>query len=67
MTQSQWQAAGQLGCQGTAEVLELLATLSSPEEILALRPSSALQSRVQTLLQKKPVNDHIPVLLRRQV
>ncbi len=48
----QWQAAGQPGFQGTAEVLELLATLPSPEEILALRPSEALQARVQVLLRK---------------
>ncbi len=48
----QWQAAGQPGFQGTSEVLELLATLPSPEEILALRPSTALQTRVQTLLEK---------------
>ena len=48
----QWQAAGQPGFQGTAEILELLATLPSPEEILALRPSEALQARVQALLEK---------------
>ena len=48
----QWQAARQPGFQGTAEVLELLATLPTPEEILALRPSNALQSRVQALLEK---------------
>lgn len=48
----QWQAAGRPGFQGTAEVLELLATLPSPEEILALRPSEALQARVQALLEK---------------
>jgi hypothetical protein len=48
----QWRAAGQPGFQGTAEILELLATLPSPEEILALCPSEALQARVQTLLEK---------------
>lgn len=48
----QWQAAGQPGFQGTAEILELLATLPSPEEILALRPSDALQARVEALLEK---------------
>lgn len=48
----QWQAAGQPGFQGTAEILELLATLPTPEEILALRPSEALQERVQLLLEK---------------
>lgn len=48
----QWQAAGQAGFQGAAEVLELLANLPSPEEILELRPSQALHTRVQTLLEK---------------
>lgn len=48
----QWQAAGQPGFQGAAEILELLATLPSPEEILALQPSEALQARVQALLEK---------------
>lgn len=48
----QWQAARQPGFQGAAEILELLATLPSPEEILALRPSKAFQDRVQTLLDK---------------
>ena len=48
----QWQAAGQSGFQGSVEILELLATLPSPEEILALRPSDAFQSRVQALLKE---------------
>ena len=48
----QWQAAEQPGFQGASEILELLATLPSPEEILALRPSGTLQERVQALLEK---------------
>ena len=48
----QWQAAGQHGFRGAAEILELLATLPSPEEILALHPSEAFQARVQELLEK---------------
>jgi hypothetical protein len=48
----QWQASEQPGFQGAAEILELLATLPSPEEILALRPSDSLQARVQALLEK---------------
>ncbi len=48
----QWQAAGQAGFQGAAEVLELLANLPAPEEILALQPAEALHTRVQTLLEK---------------
>ncbi|MFO0760790.1 MAG: hypothetical protein U0359_30215 [Byssovorax sp.] len=37
---------------GTAAVLEFLATLPTPEETLALRPSPALQQRVSALLEK---------------
>jgi hypothetical protein len=37
---------------GAAHVLELLAGLPSPEEILSLRPSDRLQARVQELLEK---------------
>ena len=37
---------------GVAELLEKLASLPSPEEILALRASPALQERIDTLLQK---------------
>lgn len=48
----QWQAAGQPGFQGTADILELLVTLPSPEEILALHPSAILQQRMQQLLEK---------------
>lgn len=46
------EAEGQLGFDGAADVLEFLAGLPSPEEVLALRPSSALQSRIETLLDK---------------
>jgi hypothetical protein len=45
-------AAGQPGFQGAAELLEFLAGLPTPEEILALRPSEALQARVKSLLEK---------------
>jgi hypothetical protein len=37
---------------GTSEVLEFLATLPSPEETLALRPSPKLQARMTELLEK---------------
>jgi hypothetical protein len=37
---------------GLADVLEVLASLPSPSEVLALRPSSALQQRIETLLSK---------------
>ena len=45
-------ASSQIGFAGTAEVLEFLATLPTPEEIIALRPSEALQSQVSNLLEK---------------
>jgi hypothetical protein len=37
---------------GASGVLEFLATLPSPEETLALRPTPALQKRVAELLEK---------------
>ena len=37
---------------GLADVLEVLARLPSPSEVLALRPSSALQQRIEALLAK---------------
>jgi hypothetical protein len=40
------------GFPGVAPVLELLATLPNPSEILDLRPSEQLQKRVDQLLEK---------------
>ena len=40
------------GFPGAAALLELLATLPTPQEILELRPSPELQSRIDTLLEK---------------
>ena len=40
------------GFVGVADVLEMLARLPTPEEIVALRPSAALQARLDTLLEK---------------
>ncbi len=45
-------AAAQPGFVGASRVLELLAGLPAPEELLALRPSDALQARVSALLEK---------------
>lgn len=45
-------AASQSGFRGTAQVLEFLASLPSPNEILALHPTHELQTRVETLLEK---------------
>jgi len=38
--------------QGLAQVLEKLAELPTPQEVLALRPSSELQARISELLVK---------------
>jgi hypothetical protein len=35
-----------------ADVLGILAALPTPEEVLALRPSAALQQRIEELLEK---------------
>ncbi|WP_236146302.1 hypothetical protein [Leptolyngbya iicbica] len=48
----EWTAQGQSGFSGLAEVLEVLASLPSAEEILALQPSAALQQQVTQLLEK---------------
>lgn len=45
-------AAGQPGFKGMAEVLETLAKLPTPQEVLALRPSPSLQERIDSLLEK---------------
>jgi hypothetical protein len=45
-------ASAQAGFSGASEVLEFLAGLPAPEEILALRPAPALEERVRTLLEK---------------
>jgi rubrerythrin len=45
-------AGAQVGFTGAAEVLEFLAKLPSPEQIIALRPSEALQTQISSLLEK---------------
>ncbi len=45
-------AESQVGFTGAAEVLEFLAALPSPEEIIALRPSDSLQAEISRLLEK---------------
>lgn len=45
-------AQGQPEFEGISQVLEFLASLPTPEEIIALCPSEALQSRVSALLEK---------------
>jgi len=48
----EFHAAAQGGFEGAGEVLEFLATLPAPEEILQLRPSERLQHRIEELLEK---------------
>lgn len=45
-------ADAQVGFEGAAEVFEILAGIPTPTEILALRPSEALQARLSVLLEK---------------
>ncbi len=45
-------ASSQPGFKGLAEVLEALAGLPTPEEVLALRPAPALEKRARDLLEK---------------
>jgi hypothetical protein len=45
-------AKAQVGFSGAAEVLEFLANLPTPEEIIALRPSERLQAQINHLLEK---------------
>ena len=48
----EWSARNESRFAGLAGVLETLATLPTPEEILALRPAEALQERIEELLEK---------------
>ena len=48
----EFSAPTQPGFKGATAVIELLAGLPTPEEILALRPSEDLQKRISTLLEK---------------
>ena len=45
-------ASTQAGFSGAADVLEFLASLPAPEEIIALRPTAALQTQISILLEK---------------
>jgi hypothetical protein len=47
-----WSAQGDPGFSGLADVLETLASLPTPEQVLALRPSAALQEQIEQLLEK---------------
>ena len=53
-------AASQPGFQGLAEILEILASLPTPEEVMELRPSPALEERIHSLLEKNRANGLSP-------
>lgn len=48
----EWNAINQSESESAAKILEFLAGLPEPEEIVALRPSTALQDRIEDLLEK---------------
>lgn len=48
----EWCARGEPGYSGISDVLEALAGLPTPEEVLALRPAPPLQDRITDLLEK---------------
>jgi hypothetical protein len=54
-------ASGQSGFDGAADVLELLAALPTPEEILNLRPSTRLSARVAELIEKSRTGQMMPI------
>jgi hypothetical protein len=53
-------AGGQFGFEGAADVLELLARLPAPEEILNLRPSARLSARVAALIERSRAGEMTP-------
>jgi hypothetical protein len=54
-------AVSQSGFDGAADVLELLAALPSPEEILRLRPSARLAARVAEMIEKSRAGQMTPL------
>jgi hypothetical protein len=55
-----WDGNRQPEYEGMRDILETLARLPTPEEILALRPSAALQARINTLLEKNRTMGLLP-------
>jgi hypothetical protein len=53
-------ADGQSGFEGAADVLEFLAALPTPEQILNLRPSPRLAARVADLIRKSHAGEMTP-------
>lgn len=56
----QWSARQEPGFKGLTDVLETLASLPTPDEVLALRPSAELQARISTLLEKNRTEGLLP-------
>ena len=56
----EWRARGETGFAGLADVFETLASLPTPEEVLALRPSSVLQERIEEMLEKNRNGGFLP-------
>jgi hypothetical protein len=56
----EWNARQETGFDGLTGVLETLAALPAPEEVLALRPTPALQARVSELLAKNRTAGLLP-------
>jgi hypothetical protein len=48
----EWNRTTRSGFSGLTDVLEFLANLPTPEDILALKPSEALQQQISALLEK---------------
>jgi hypothetical protein len=56
----EWTAREETGFDGLTGVLETLANLPAPEEVLALRPSTTLQARIGELLEKNRTTGLLP-------
>jgi hypothetical protein len=56
----EFNANSQIGFKGSAEILEFLASLPSPQEIIALRPNEILQQQINNLLDKNRLGKLTP-------
>lgn len=56
----EWRARSETGYSGTSSVIEKLAALPEPEEVLALRPTPPLQERIELLLEKSRASNLTP-------
>ena len=56
----EFNASAQHCFDGAADVLETLAGLPTPQEVLALRPSETLQARISALLEKNRIEGLTP-------